>query len=432
MPHRPEPTPAASIRRLPCVRSLGRVLGVVVMTVWMSALPSDPAAAQTANEAAIADHLSAIRAAGGAPADLQTLLDDLESTPADEIPVTRALSPEAYDAQTTVVVEAGRQIARLLLDRPRQCVPGALEHWAGDTTPLPCHPRKAALWLAGTGSFRNREAFAGHPRYDAQLGGLVVGFDLRPIEPLELTFAISSQRGEVDVALAGASTLTLTDVSGHAAWTQGPVRAQGVISWGHGFHDDSRDIRFETASPVNVQSTENHDSDRITLAGEVGLEARLGPFDVEPLVGIDWAWVFQRSISESGAGGLGLRIDDRDDSIGSVHAGLRASTAYHQTGYLIPAFEWTKGVWRPRLDVRWREIVDGDEREVEARLRGAPEGVPGFTIQGKEDKRGLEFGGGLSFVPTGANRLQIDLRYQAFVASHTLEQDVTVQIGMGF
>ncbi len=119
-----------------------------------------------------------------------------------------ALSPEAYDAQTTVSVEAGRRIAALLFGRPRDCQAGDVDPWDPNHRVLPCHARRVSPWAATLGSFRSRDGFDGHNRYDAQLGGLIAGVDVQPLAGLDLTFAVSSQRGSIDVASAGESTLT--------------------------------------------------------------------------------------------------------------------------------------------------------------------------------------------------------------------------------
>jgi len=404
------------------------------LSVFFELLPLD-SLARGENNLAVVRHLIAVGESGSGSQDVQALFDALpDLSVGDANRAFDALSPEAYDAQTTVVVEGGRRVARLLLDRPRECTPGQLDPWKASQSLLPCHPRSWSPWVAGLASFRSRDSFAGHPGYDANLGGLAFGIDVRPMEGLDLTLAIASQRGALSVRGASNSTLTLTDLMGHAAWTRGPLRLQTVVGWGHGFHDDRRRIRFSNVdgSETDLRGSTDHDSDRLTWAAEIGVELRAGAITVEPLVGVDWAWVWQRGFAEAQAGGLGLRVDDRRDSIGSVDAGLRLSTVYHHTRYLGRRLLWMDGVWRPRLDLRWRQMLAGNERRIDARLRGAPDGVGDFAIEGKEDSRGLELGASLSFIPSAANRLQIDLRYETFIASHTIEQGLNARVLVAF
>lgn len=388
--------------------------------------------ARNANQRAVAQNLTDLQAAGGSTGDLQSVLDGLDDI--DNLgSVYDALSPEAYDAQTTVSVEAGRRVAAMLFDRPRECQAGEVDPWNPNHRVLPCHARRIAPWAATVGSFRKRDGFDGHPRYDAQLGGLIAGVDFQPLAGLDLTLAFSSQRGGIDVARAGESTLTLAELTGAIAWSPGPLRVQGVVSWGHGFHQDRRQVRFDTAdSVVNTRGIDDHNSDRTLLATEIGYLIPAGPVGIEPLVGFDWAFMSQDGINEDEAGGFGLDVDDRDDEVGSVRAGVRLSSVYEHKAYLGPWFEWMTGIWRPSFDVAWRQFVEGDQRDIDARLQGSPDTVGGFTVQGEEDEIGAEIGVGFRFVPVEANRLRFDVRYQAYVSENTVEQDLVGQIAIAF
>lgn len=388
--------------------------------------------ARSSNQRAIAQNLLDLQAAGGSSGDLQDVLDGIEDV--ENIgSVYEALNPEAYDAQTTVSVEAGRRIAALIFDRPRECQPGEVDPWTANARVLPCHARRIAPWAATLGSFRDRDAFDGHVRYDAQLGGLIAGVDFQPLAGLDLTLAVSSQRGSIDVARAGKSTLTLAELTGAVAWTPGPFRLQGVVSWGHGFHQDRRRIRVDDpAAPIDTRALDDHESDRTLLATEIGYRIDAGPVNIEPIFGFDWAFIEQDGIRERQAGGFGLEVDERDDEVGSLRAGLRLGSVYEHKAYLGPWFEWMTGIWRPSFDVAWRQFVEGNERDVSARLLGSPDTVGGFTIQGEEDEGGAEIGVGFRFVPVAANRLRFDVRYQAYVAEHTLEQDLVGRLSIAF
>lgn len=405
-------------------------MGLLVQLVSASAL----GVATGSTQRAIARHLDDIKAIGATTPALQTLLDEFDTATGNLNNIFGALSPEVYDAHTTTIVEGGRRVTNLLFDRPRECEVGKRNLWQGPDVQLPCHTRTWSPWLASVAGSRTREDFGGNRRYDTQLAGLVFGVDFRPIESLGLTLAISSQRGTIDGASDGKSTVTLTDISGHAAWDRGPLRAQGALSWSHGFHDDRRRIRFAEAgiTTVDRRGLAEHDSNRIGIAGEVGYVFEVGPVEIEPIGGLDWTWVYQRPIHESETFGLGIRIDSRDDSIGSINAGVRVSASYLHSKYLAQQLLWMDGVWTGSLDVRWRQMLTGFEREFDARLQGAPDGVSDFTIKGQEDAGGAELGAAIRFAPKNANRLQFDLRYEAFVAKHTIAHDLTAQARVSF
>ncbi|MBY0399107.1 hypothetical protein K2X89_02350, partial [Myxococcota bacterium] len=163
--------------------------------------------ARNGNQRVVAQYLVDLTAAGGSATDLQALLNALPNTE-NVARIYTALSPEGYDAQTTVSIEAGRRIASLLFDRPRECRKGDIDPWNPNPNVLPCHPHRLAPWVTALGSFRSRDGFSGHNRYDSQMGGVIAGLDFRPIDQLALTLAVSSQRGTVNVERTGESKLT--------------------------------------------------------------------------------------------------------------------------------------------------------------------------------------------------------------------------------
>ena len=389
--------------------------------------------AQGANRTNIATHLDGLYADPTTPLALQQQLDELFTGSGNLNNVYDALNPEAYDAQTAVIAESSLRLANLLMNRPRSCVQGELDPWQGSNKTLACHARRWSAWLAGIGSFRDRDSFAGHTEYDAQIGGAVFGIDARPIGDLELTLAISSQAGKIHVNGYGDSDLVLADISGHAAWSLGPLRLQGVATWGYGSHDSRRSIYFdESATAVNLRAEDDYNSQHAALSGQAGVLIDLGPIDLEPLVGVDYTWISQDAIRETGAGLYGERVEHRDDDIVSVVGGLRLSTVYHHTRYLNDNLLWMDGIWRPMIDLRWRETLSGNERSLTARLEGAPDTVGSFSVDADEDDGGFEIGAGVSFVPENANRLQFDLRYDAYRASHTVEHDLVAKVRIGF
>jgi uncharacterized protein with beta-barrel porin domain len=388
-----------------------------------------------ANRTAIGNHLDAINLDMTGASDLQDEITSLFSNAANLNDVYDALSPEAYDAQTTLIADSHQRIANLLFERNRDCDPGALDPWKEVHQPVPCHARRWSPWLASLGTFRKRDSFGEHPDYNAKMGGLIFGVDVQPIADLKLTFAVASQRGQVDVGHSGESDLLLVNVSGYAAWSRGGLRAQSTVSYGYGSHNSRRDIRFQSndsSTPVALRSEDDHESQHVSAAAEVGYIFSLGPFEVEPLVGADWVYIDQDSIGEGNAGSFGLRIDDRDDYVASVNAGLRLSTVYQHEKYVMQGLDWLDGVWRPTVDLRWRQTVSGYDRSLSARLNGSPDTVSGFDTDGSEDQGGFEIGAGLSFSPKHANRLQIDLQYDAFRSSHTVAHNLVAKFRLGF
>jgi len=390
------------------------------------------AVATSANRASIGATFDEIFLDGSSPPALQQVINALEST-GNVNNVFDAVSPEPYDAQTTILAESQRQIAHLLLDRPRDCRAGEFDPWQASRAPLRCHRRALSAWATTYGSFRTRDAFKDHRKYDADSYGVLLGVDLAPIGDLELTIAAGGQRSQVDVAAAGESDLVLATLSGLASYESGPFRVQGVANYLFGSHEDRRDFAFnETGSLVSGRTIDEHESHTVGLSGQMGYVFKLGGVSLEPIAGFDYAWISQGEISEQGGSVWNLDIDERDDSILSFRGGFQLSTIYHHTAYISEDLLFLDGIWRPTLDLGWRQTVIGYEREIDARLSSTPTNISGFTVEGEEDRNGIEFGAGLSFVPDNANRLQFDLRYEGYRGSSTLDHDLVAKVRFGF
>lgn len=407
--------------------------GLEVIAVRSNAF-ADPAIAFGANHLAIAGYLDAVQLDGGGDEAVRTTLSDLATATGTLDNVFSALDPQIYDAQTAVVAESGRRVARALLDRPRECTPGKLDPWQGTRTPVHCHAHRWAPWVTGVGSFRARDSHAGRPEYDALMGGLVFGIDAPTIAGVELTLAVSSQSGTLDTAGRGHANLTSGGLAGRAAWARGPLRIQSVFSWAHTRHESSRAIFYSEGSRASRAEVgeDSFDSQRFLVAGEVGFEFELGPVSVEPIAAIDWIRVETDGITEDGAGSLDTAIESRDDDLLTSRVGVRFGTVYEERRYLHRYLEWTTGVWRPSVDLRWRQTWSGNDRDVTARLADGPTTVAPFTVGAREDAGGLEVGVGVSFVPKYADRLQFDLRYDAYRAAHTVDHDLFAQVRIGF
>lgn len=397
----------------------------------------DPSIAFGANNQAIGSYLTAINGDAGTSPALQSALNGLARTDGSVDNVLSAISPESYDAQSAVVMEGGRRVARILMERPRDCTKGEMEPWQGSPRPIDCHARRWAPWVSGVGSYRSRDGFAGHPEYDALLGGIVVGLDAPSVAGFDFTFAVSSQYGKVDFERFGDADLAMTEVSGHVAWNHGPLRAQGVASWAHTRHESKRAIAFSegtgaTAVVEALSAQEDFDSSRFLVAAEVGARFDVGPVQIEPIAAFDWIRMEVDGLTESGAGVYDARIASRDDDVFTTRTGVRLGAVYEYRRYLHRYLEWATGVWRPSLDLRWRQTISGNERDVRASLVQAPNSVAPFSVQAKEDAGGFELGAGLTFAPKHANRLEIQIGYDLYRASHTLDHDLTARIRIGF
>lgn len=389
--------------------------------------------ATTANRSAIAAYIDALEADGSTQTAIADQIVELRASRDDLNETFDALDPIGYDAQTQVIAESSRRIAHLLFDRPRQCRAGDLDDWQGPDAPLDCHGGRLAAWASAIGSLREREAHSGQPEYESEIGGVVLGLDLEPIGDIDLTAALTVQRGTIDVKRVGESDLVLADLTGMASWRSGAWRLQGAATYGYGSHNDRRSFTIdESTTVISAGTSEDHASHHIGLSAEAGYLFDLGPVRVEPVAGLDYVWITQDELREGNAGIWGLQVEERDDSILFGSAGIRLSTVYEHSAYLDERLTWLDGVWRPSVDVRWRQMLVGAEREIEAGLIGAPDTVGAFTVEGEEDAGGLDVGVGITFSPKHANRLQLEIRYDLFTGPETLEHDLVAKLRFGF
>lgn len=390
-------------------------------------------AGSTSNNAAIGSYFDALRVDPGTATEIADVITELLTTNSNLNDFFDAVTPEPYDAQTTMIAESSRRISNLLFDRPRECTPGELDPWQSSTAPVECHARKLSAWSTAIGSIRKREENGGHAEYDAEMGGIVLGIDLESIGGVDLTVALTAQRGKINFSTAGESDLVLADLTGLASWSHGNLRLQGAASYGFGSHNDRRSFSFtDTTNSISGNAKDDHISHHIGLAAQAGYVFDLGVIDIEPLLALDYVWITQDEISESDAGVWGLTLDERDDSVLSGTVGIRLSTVYQHSSYLSDGLLWMDGVWRPTIDFRWRQYLVGYERELSARFAGASDTVSNFKVEGEEDSGGFEVGAGVSFIPKNANRLQFDLRYDVFRSENTLEHDLVAKVRFGF
>jgi len=151
------------------------------------------------------------------------------------------------------------------------------------------------------------------------------------------------------------------------------------------------------------------------------------------MVSLDYTALMQDAVEEQGGGVLGLAIDRRSDSIFTVRAGVETSAAYAKTGYWSDALEVFDGVWRPRLALRWRQVVTGADRSLTSHIVGAPQQTAGlFRVKGDDAGQGFEVGAGIDFTPKPLDRVTFGLQYDAFLWTGITSHDLSGRVRISF
>lgn len=370
-------------------------------------------AALTPNQRAVALALDPIanRVPGG---DMGTLIARFDSIGASYFPRgADELSPEAYDAQTSVNLAVGRRFAKLLQSRPLHCESETYAPLEVHSLP-PCSERRVSPWGSLVGEVHERSGGSKHLGYGADSGGVAIGVDARPADGWLLSALFGGNSGNltVDDDFGGGNFSSL-EIGAAVTALLDQTHVRAVVEYGHAWHSTGR-----TMWALQRAARGRYQSDRITAVAEVGHALRFGLLEVEPIGSLDYTHLIENGVTEQGAGSASLVIPGRSHDVLSTTTGVRLAATLFKYAYLGSSLEWADGVWRPEVDVRWREFWTGARRSVDARLVGAPAGTGRFAVDAADAERGVEIAARLSFQPL-RSRVTIGVGYEAFLGDGT-------------
>jgi outer membrane autotransporter protein len=391
-------------------------------------------AAATSNQTATAIHLDEILAAG-ATGDMEAVLASLDTLSGAELQAALdALHPEAYDAQASAVLSFGGTVTQLAAFRRPRCEDVVYERRPEIAAPSPCS-RSWMPWGSAFGLFAKRNGKSGHIDFDHAGGGLLLGAD----HPLGQHFLVYGFLGggytSVDVDAVGDGNLISATLGAGGRWSLGGTRVDGLVGYARGWHEQERRIDFgEGITQVSRTAKADYGSNLIMAFVKAGHTFRFGSLDLEPLATLEYGYLMEESFRESGAGDLDLELDKRSNSVLSTTLGARLAYTLFKWEYLGEFLEWADGIWTPELSARWRGNWIGMERDLDARMLGAPVGVSDFTVSGREAKQGVQVGAGVAFQPLRllmSFRLDYDGFYGDGSMIHRIGASIRVPLGFG-
>jgi uncharacterized protein with beta-barrel porin domain len=171
---------------------------------------------------------------------------------------------------------------------------------------------------------------------------------------------------------------------------------------------------------VNRTAEGEFSSNRIHGQLGFGWVFALGSWRLEPLAELDVTWVQEEEFDEDEAGGVGLEVEERVNTLISTGFGGRVAYSYSQDLLSSRAPGWAQGTWTPDLTFRWRSIWTGADRDIDARFSGASSGVGSFRTVSEDTEQGADVGAHLTFRPliaAGAVSIGYD-GYFGDVATH--------------
>ncbi|TWA87458.1 outer membrane autotransporter protein [Azospirillum brasilense] len=331
----------------------------------------------TANQSAVGAALDAVRpAAGTRPSDAaKPLFDAL-------YPLSGQAIPAALDSLGGTVhaeaVTAARDTARLFGD----AVQGRMAALRADglatsiaplAMPEAEHGTALGLWARALGRFANSDGDGNAAGTRQRSGGIALGADRDLSDTMTAGAAFGYQRTAVDVRTSG----DRTDIDSYSAALYGTYRVgawfvDAQAMYGFGQYDSRRVLRIGAPGGVEHRADGDSDGHGFGAAIGTGYTVTWEGARIEPFAGLRFDRVTRDGFTETGAGALGLAVDDTDLSTLRTSLGLR-------TSWRLKAGETAL---EPELRARWdHDVLDVAARSG-ARLLGAS-----YTVSGVQPGR---------------------------------------------
>ena len=383
------------------------------------------AAPLTANQQSIANYLGSVTS----PSELQTIIEGIDTLGYSAYrDALGQISPEVYDAQTTTTYELANQYARIMLERPRYCVPEERPRFPQTNPSRGCPQRRTEPWVALYGQLGDRTGTDDHISYHDQGFGLVLGVDHRLNRDWLVSATLGGAYDALDVFGIGNGRIRTLDLGLYAGYTREHLRIQGLIGYGYGWHSQTRNLSLPGAL-ASARGSWNSNRFSARIEGEYLFD--LYGWDLGPIASLDYTALYQGEVTESGAGLLNLVVESRDTPLATVRAGFALARSVRKSGYWTDFLEQVDGVWRPSLSVEWRQLLVDYNRPVSARFASAP-GSGNMTIRGDAPRMGFEIRTGIDWTPRQADRLTFGLHYDVFAWTDVVVQDLVASVRIGF
>lgn len=364
----------------------------------------------------------------GPTGDTADTLSGLDVLDEDSLSIAfERIGPEYYDAHSSTALATGQLFTALLLRRPDVCRFHSQSPAEGATARASCGERSFEPWATGWGGFARRKAENGHIGFDQSGGGMAIGANVPASEHLMLAASVGGGRTHIDVDNRGDGSLSELDFGVGASLRAGILRARGAVSYGHGWNDARRAINV---SGIQRHASADYESDRVGGAVALGAEFAWKALRIEPTGAVDVTYLHEDGFDEDGAGSLDLAVSSRDVVQVGVGGGVRLSAEIDASRALRRYTETGPFVFIPELSVGYRAVVEGADRNVDARLEHAPGSVGNLDVEGQDSKGGAEIGVGLAFQPEGG--MTMGLGYGLFVGDHTTGHSARLSLRMPF
>ncbi|MHB9072264.1 MAG: autotransporter domain-containing protein [Desulfobaccales bacterium] len=174
------------------------------------------------------------------------------------------------------------------------------------------------LYLDGGAAFGSQNSSINQTGYNFNLGGMTLGADYRLQDSLLVGLATGYSNTSARFNGSGGSVNTNTvPFNAYAAYFPGSLYAYGSLGYALNLYDLNRGISFNGISRSATSSTTGN---QLNLYGETGYDLRLSHFILTPSATLAYSGLWVGSFTETGAGGLNLKVGTQNAN--SMQTGL--------------------------------------------------------------------------------------------------------------
>jgi outer membrane autotransporter protein len=230
---------------------------------------------------------------------------------------------------------------------------------------------------------------------DYSMNGMTFGFDRSFSDPLLL--GVSGGYAKSSAGLdGGAGSGDIGNYYGslYGSYSLKDLSFDGVFSYGKSRYDTDRLI---STGGAPVQADSNHDGDLFSGYLRAGYAFRLNDWILEPFASAQYLHLKEKGYTESGAGGLGLKVDGTTTRSFVSELGTRFTRV----------FSFENGKIVPEVSAAWLHDFNVSDQAMSSSFAGAPDSS--FTVAGpKSANNGATVGAGITFMQGDAFSMSLN------------------------
>ena len=359
-------------------------------------------------EWAVANYLD--RILSSATGDLSGILAQIQNLSQSEFSTALStLSPDSYDNFTRTTLSTTHRYTKSLQYRmnnvrsylhasqPGNEAPILLAYRGSDWGQLLNPERvsqiqgKNGLWFDAFGQWGDQREESryrwdgGYVGYDYFMRGATLGFDYALIDKIMAGVNVGYSRADIDLnSHQGSGYIKSLLGSIYGSYFNKNLYIDGSLSYGRNWYDNHRLVAI---GPIQRKAYSDHDGDLFSAYLGAGYTFDIKRWLIGPFGTLQYTYLDEESFREKGAGGVSLRIDDRQTDSLVSELGIR----------LARVFKTKCRSLIPEVSAAWLHDFDIDDRVITSSFAGSP--GASFSMKGQDvERNGASLGAGITFV----------------------------------